>query len=183
MGFWDFLKPEPSLEEKHEASPELCFPHLRWKRMEPEGEDVWWLCCDQCHSTFCFTNRSQETGQLMLRYDSYWRMLQRRHGEAFEKHEPYFKKLFYKQFPDADTPNEELAERAREEFDKGIARSNALYDMMRQENLSKPHCPTCNSTDVQPISNVKRIASTAVMGIASSTIGKSYECKKCGYKW
>lgn len=46
-----------------------------------------------------------------------------------------------------------------------------------------PHCPTCGSTDIQKISGAKRWLSTGLFGLASSDIGKSMCCKKCGYKW
>ena len=54
--------------------------------------------------------------------------------------------------------------------------------IQRQEAL-KPHCPTCGSTDIQKISGTKRWLSTGLFGLASSDIGKSMCCKKCGYKW
>lgn len=46
-----------------------------------------------------------------------------------------------------------------------------------------PHCPTCGSTDIKKISTTNRLISVAAFGLASSKIGKQFECKKCGYKW
>lgn len=46
-----------------------------------------------------------------------------------------------------------------------------------------PHCPTCGSTNVQKISGMKRWLSVGLFGLASSDVGKSMVCKKCGYKW
>lgn len=51
------------------------------------------------------------------------------------------------------------------------------------EEANQPHCPTCGSTDIQKISGTKRWFSTGLFGLASSDIGKSMCCKKCGYKW
>lgn len=51
------------------------------------------------------------------------------------------------------------------------------------EEDNTPHCPTCGSTDIQKISGTKRWLSTGLFGLASSDIGKSMCCKKCGYKW
>lgn len=51
------------------------------------------------------------------------------------------------------------------------------------EEDNQPHCPTCGSTDIQKISGTKRWLSTGLFGLASSDIGKSMCCKKCGYKW
>jgi len=53
--------------------------------------------------------------------------------------------------------------------------------MQKQANI--PHCPTCGSTNIQKISGTKRWLSTGLFGLASSDIGKSMCCKKCGYKW
>ena len=53
----------------------------------------------------------------------------------------------------------------------------------KQTEEAQPHCPTCGSTDIQKISGTKRWLSTGLFGLASSDIGKSMCCKKCGYKW
>jgi predicted RNA-binding Zn-ribbon protein involved in translation (DUF1610 family) len=46
-----------------------------------------------------------------------------------------------------------------------------------------PKCPTCGSTNVKSISMGNRWLSIGLFGLASSKIGKSMECKNCGYKW
>lgn len=46
-----------------------------------------------------------------------------------------------------------------------------------------PKCPTCGSTNVQRISTASRLGSAMLFGLASSKIGKTMECKNCGYKW
>ena len=46
-----------------------------------------------------------------------------------------------------------------------------------------PQCPACRGNNTRRISTAKRVASTAVVGIASSTIGKQYECLDCSHKW
>lgn len=45
------------------------------------------------------------------------------------------------------------------------------------------HCPNCNSTDIQKISATSRAISGLTFGILSSSIGKTFKCKNCGYKW
>ena len=59
-----------------------------------------------------------------------------------------------------------------------------------QENLTRKkynnymiECPVCHSNNVKKISNLDRVESVAVWGIASSKIGKQYECDKCHHKW
>lgn len=46
-----------------------------------------------------------------------------------------------------------------------------------------PKCPHCGSTNISKISTTSRMISTGLFGLASSKIGKTMECKKCGYKW
>jgi len=44
-------------------------------------------------------------------------------------------------------------------------------------------CPMCGSKKVKKISNMNRSVSVATMGLASSKIGKQYECDDCKHKW
>ncbi len=46
-----------------------------------------------------------------------------------------------------------------------------------------PECPVCHSLDVHKIGTLKKYSSFAVMGVFSSNIGKTMECKSCGYKF
>lgn len=48
---------------------------------------------------------------------------------------------------------------------------------------NKLKCPICGSTNVSRISTLNRGVSVATVGLASSKIGKQYECKKCKHKW
>lgn len=51
------------------------------------------------------------------------------------------------------------------------------------QSQNTPHCPTCGSTNIQKISDTKRWLTTGLFGLASSDVGKTMVCKKCGYKW
>lgn len=44
-------------------------------------------------------------------------------------------------------------------------------------------CPVCGSTRVNKISTANRLTSVFAFGLASSKIGKQYECKSCKHKW
>lgn len=44
-------------------------------------------------------------------------------------------------------------------------------------------CPVCKSSNVRRISTTSRVTSVAMVGLASSKIGKQYECKNCKHKW
>ncbi len=70
-------------------------------------------------------------------------------------------------------------ERDRAEAER-IARQRA-----EQNRLALlPECPICKSkTNVKKISNMDRSVSVAMVGLASSKIGKQYECTKCKHKW
>lgn len=48
---------------------------------------------------------------------------------------------------------------------------------------NKPHCPTCNSTNVKPISGSERAVSVIGLGLFSKKIGKSYKCLNCKHTW
>lgn len=60
-------------------------------------------------------------------------------------------------------------------------------EILRQQKIDNqqniPKCPTCGSTNVRPISGLNRAGSMFMWGIASSKIGKTYECLNCKYKW
>lgn len=52
-----------------------------------------------------------------------------------------------------------------------------------QQNANTPKCPTCGSTNIKKIGNLERGASVGLFGLFSSKIGKTMQCKNCGYKW
>lgn len=53
------------------------------------------------------------------------------------------------------------------------------------EYMNKPiiRCPSCGSNKTARISTSSRVISVAAVGLASSKIGKTMECKACGHKW
>lgn len=51
------------------------------------------------------------------------------------------------------------------------------------QSANIPKCPTCGSTNIKKISGSKRWLSVGTVGLASGSIGKSMECKNCGYKF
>lgn len=52
-----------------------------------------------------------------------------------------------------------------------------------QPNQTVPHCPTCNSTNIKKISDLRRGAHAMAWGLFSNTARSQFECKNCGYKW
>ncbi len=50
-------------------------------------------------------------------------------------------------------------------------------------STNTPKCPTCGSNKIKKISMTKKVFSFEMVGFASGSIGKTFECKDCGYKW
>ena len=46
-----------------------------------------------------------------------------------------------------------------------------------------PHCPVCNSTNIEKISLGKKAKGSFLFGIFSSDVRKQMYCKDCGYKF
>lgn len=51
------------------------------------------------------------------------------------------------------------------------------------ESAQHPQCPACNGYNTQRIGVIKRSVDVEIFGLASSTIGKQYECLDCQHKW
>ena len=65
----------------------------------------------------------------------------------------------------------------REEYDrKEQARQSA-----QQQNV--PHCPVCNSTNIEKISLGKKAKGSFLFGFFSSDVRNQMHCKDCGYKF
>lgn len=82
----------------------------------------------------------------------------------------------------------ETAKRNLDEYEKNLnARIEAIVAQSRAytaKNATKhPKCPICGSTNTERISTLNRTVSVATVGLASSKIGKQYQCKNCKHKW
>lgn len=82
----------------------------------------------------------------------------------------------------------ETAKRNLDEYEKNLnARIEAMVAQSQAyaaKNASKhPKCPICGSTNTERISTLNRTVSVAAVGLASSKIGKQYQCKRCKHKW
>ena len=53
----------------------------------------------------------------------------------------------------------------------------------RRKMVEHPVCPMCGSKNTNRISTLNRAVSIGALGLASSKIGKQYECKNCKHKW
>lgn len=69
-------------------------------------------------------------------------------------------------------------------------RIEAVREQRKQEKVEKkqaratlPSCPVCGSNHVKRISTTNRAVSVYVAGVASSKIGKQYQCQDCKHLW
>lgn len=60
---------------------------------------------------------------------------------------------------------------------------NRQYEMLKQEQSNQPKCPYCGSTNISKIGTLNRAVSVGFLGLASSKIGKTHKCNKCGSTW
>lgn len=79
------------------------------------------------------------------------------------------------------------AKRNLDEYEKNLnARIEAMVaqgQAYAAKNPKHPKCPICGSTNTERISTLNRTVSVAAVGLASSKIGKQYQCKHCKHKW
>lgn len=83
-------------------------------------------------------------------------------------------------------PNEETRSYLKKQADeqrKLVEDRIRVESYRKEQEANKPHCPTCNSTDVQKIGTVERGVSVAAFGLFSGKLGKTMKCNHCGYKW
>lgn len=64
-----------------------------------------------------------------------------------------------------------------------IRLQEAVKQIVREAEREHPICPNCGSNNTNRISDFNRVASVTMLGIASSKIGKQFECKNCKFKW
>ena len=82
-----------------------------------------------------------------------------------------------------------LAAKKQELIDEGIRQYQQTDEYKKaeqeKERLAKlPYCPICGTKDhVRRIGTLKRSMSVMAWGLASSKIGKQYECTNCKHKW
>ena len=74
----------------------------------------------------------------------------------------------------------------------GVEKCSACGGMVSEMAAACPHCgqpmakrcPKCGSTNIAPISGLKKGASAYMFGIfAANTIKNDYQCKACGHKF
>ena len=64
-----------------------------------------------------------------------------------------------------------------------LKRVDAAFPVQKAKPKNVPKCPTCGSENIKKISLTKKAFSFEMVGFASGSIGKTFECKNCHYKW
>ena len=64
-----------------------------------------------------------------------------------------------------------------------LRESQERLEKIREQENNAPKCPNCGSISIGKISNLNRAVSIGFFGLASSKIGKTMQCRSCGYKW
>ena len=82
----------------------------------------------------------------------------------------------------------ERAKRNINEYESNVNARIKAYAAQAQPYAAKnaakhPKCPMCGSSNTERIGTLNRATSVAMVGLASSKIGKQYQCKNCKHKW
>lgn len=64
-----------------------------------------------------------------------------------------------------------------------VQEAQILQARREEEERNVPKCPTCGSKNIKSISASSRWLSVGLFGFGSNKVGKTMECKNCGYKW
>ena len=84
----------------------------------------------------------------------------------------------------AQTDYEKYKSEKRKRNAESLASLNkTAEERAKKDIINHPACPVCGSRNTMKISTINRAASVAMVGLASSKIGKQYQCKSCGHKW
>ena len=75
---------------------------------------------------------------------------------------------------------EQLLQKEKEETER---QRKAEREERERKRAQIPKCPNCGSSNVRNISTMNRAVSVEFFGLASSKIGKQYECKNCNHKF
>lgn len=64
-----------------------------------------------------------------------------------------------------------------------ILKNNSSTSTSSPPKQSTPHCPVCNSTNIEKISVGNKIKGSMLFGLFSNDAKKQMRCKDCGYKF
>lgn len=79
-----------------------------------------------------------------------------------------------------DQFNENAYNKRRHEEEERLKQYREKNNYQNPPSTNQPHCPVCQSTNIEKIGIFKRMLSTSMFGIASDKVGKQWHCKNCG---
>lgn len=132
------------------------------------------IMCEYCHAPMYQTIENERTTGKATAYpktaeeqDAYIYSLLERCGKtdeySEEAHQNFRRKLH------------EWAEEERKKPSQPVSQQQST-----PSSTNQPHCPVCQSTNIEKIGIFKRMLSTSMFGIASDKVGKQWHCKSCG---
>lgn len=154
-------------------------------------------CCSYCHSKniieLADTKLREELGKsnneylLKLQKEKLWygkmspeqrNIFVKQLQKDYVKNQPLFdeeKHLKYenKKREYQKLQNEEFRQKAQDRRDRERAEREA----------TRPRCPTCHSTDINPITVTQKAGSFLMFGIFSQKVKRQFHCNNCGYEW
>lgn len=142
--------------------------------------DYWYYCpiCGQSRLPSCgYCPRHKKTKLVRSLYkDEYYRKLLADKGDYISSGFDVVTEQEIKTNPLFD----EFEYKKRKDQTKPLVYTGSIYS---EQNSNQPTCPTCHSTNIVKISDVKRAVHGIAWGFLSKTAFSQFECKNCGYKW
>lgn len=132
--------------------------------------------CDYCESVFLQTNIDRNEYRQITNNI----FKENGKGNSGSKAVDEYNKALSRQYG-KDQFDEKMFDNRIQKRDADLLRSSTSSASTKPTNT--PKCPTCQSTHIRKIGTGKRVASIIGFGILSSSIGKTYECLDCKYKW
>lgn len=78
---------------------------------------------------------------------------------------------------------DQFSEEAYEDRIRAVKRENSARQTTQSTQQNIPHCPVCNSTNIEKISLSKKAKGSFLFGFFSSDVRNQMHCKDCGYKF
>ena len=91
--------------------------------------------------------------------------------------------------------NIEAIKSVRDKTGLGLADGKSIIDYMvsnkkiptvftfQEKQSNVPRCPTCNSTNIEKISDTSKVVGAVAFGLFSKTAKSQFKCRNCGAKW
>lgn len=196
LAAWEVVRdPSPGtifLRKKREREEELENPHV-WTDLDydvflwetdKDGRDVYYHIgeigvCESDRINYRYGVFVPTPDKIVKNIRKYVSLEEMR--PVFQKWREHVAQIFPlgQEFPRSEIMYDEMEARGNREREERIRQSNNSQRVI----INRPKCPLCGSTNIGPIGAVERGLSVGFLGVASPTIGKSYECRSCHYRW